>query len=66
MVQINLTFAVLQSLSARTQLRFMPAFSQSRKRQNWQFLRVFSVTTQFCTLLHVYTSLYLRVTFHMT
>ncbi len=53
----------LRSPSARTQLRFMPDSSQRRKRQNWQFLRVLSVTSQSPLLLHVYTSLYLDGSF---
>ncbi len=48
------------SPSARTQLLFIPARSHRRKRQNWQFLRVFRVMAQSPLLLQVYTSLYLE------
>lgn len=44
---------LLDSPSARTQERFIPAFSQAANLQNWQFLRVFSVMVQAPPLLHL-------------
>lgn len=44
---------LLDSPSARTQDRFIPAFSQAWNLQNWQFLRVFKVMLQAPPLLHL-------------
>lgn len=44
---------LLDSPSARTHERFIPAFSQAWNRQNWQFLRVFKVILQAPPLLHL-------------
>lgn len=55
----ELALLAFMSPSAKTQERFIPAFSQEWNRQYWQFFRVFSVMLQFPPLLHLYTSLYL-------
>ena len=47
------TFLVFTSPSARTQERFIPAFSQAWNRQNWQFLRVLSVIWHLPPLVHL-------------
>ena len=46
-------FLDLTSPSAKTQERFMPAFSHAWNRQNWQFLRVLRVITHWPPLLHL-------------